>query len=413
MSNLIIILAHKYPFEPPCEQFLDDEISNYGGDELCIIPCSWKISKECLRKNYQGEFNKVVLFKRNKGLSFAASAFFSFFRAIFLYRKDKKVCEEFSPKNSFKVYYKSLIISRLIWREITPKFNLKNYNKVIIYSYWLNTNAISAFLLKRQFIKTNKNTYAISRAHGQGDLFLRDDGKHVNRPGVFAMQNLDKVFTISQKGKTFLEEEGFLNTELSRLGTYGGKAVLKNSINRFHIVSCSTVNENKNVLEIAKQVAKLPFPAKWTHFGDGPLYDELFSFCSSNTNKNVIFDLKGNVENKKIKEFYSTENIDLFINISTIEGIPVSVMEAMSFGIPCIGTNVGATSEIVINGVNGILIETNQISELSTIISDVYALNYSEKSRLKENAYRFWRENYNATNNYKQFAVRLNNLCDK
>lgn len=42
--------------------------------------------------------------------------------------------------------------------------------------------------------------------------------------------------------------------------------------------------------------------------------------------------------------------------MSDSEGIPVSIMEAMSFGIPVIARNVGGMSEIV-NEENGLLLE--------------------------------------------------------
>ena len=40
-------------------------------------------------------------------------------------------------------------------------------------------------------------------------------------------------------------------------------------------------------------------------------------------------------------------HIDLFINTSSSEGVPVSIMEALSVGIPIIATDVGGTKEIV------------------------------------------------------------------
>ena len=48
-------------------------------------------------------------------------------------------------------------------------------------------------------------------------------------------------------------------------------------------------------------------------------------------------------------------DFDLFVNMSLSEGIPVSIMEAISFGIPIIATNVGGNAEIV-NDETGVLI---------------------------------------------------------
>lgn len=43
------------------------------------------------------------------------------------------------------------------------------------------------------------------------------------------------------------------------------------------------------------------------------------------------------------------------MNLSTSEGVPVSIMEVQSYGIPVIATNVGGTGEIIDKD-NGILL---------------------------------------------------------
>ncbi|NJK95527.1 MAG: glycosyltransferase [Bacteroidales bacterium] len=37
----------------------------------------------------------------------------------------------------------------------------------------------------------------------------------------------------------------------------------------------------------------------------------------------------------------------MFLNTSLSEGVPVSVMEALSFGLPVIATDVGGTGELI------------------------------------------------------------------
>ena len=411
MRNLIILLTYKYPYEPPCEQFLDEEIKYYLNDDLCFVPCCWGVSQKEKHKNFDSTSLKTVIFSRKKSLKFYMKAMASFLKAIFLYKKDKKRSDIFSGKSSFKSYFKSVLISKLIAYEISKEYDLSKYEKVMIYSYWLNSNAIVAYLLKEFYSKRNISICAVSRAHGQGDLFLDDFSRHVNRPGIFAYKSLNKIYTISECGFNFLKEEGFQNIEVSRLGTLDGVYSNKESSSTsFHIVSCSTVNKNKNVLEIAKQISKTTFSIKWTHFGDGPEFEELKRFCESCGNKNFAFELKGNTRNEVIKSFYRLSSPDLFVNLSTIEGIPVSIMEAMSFGIPCIATNVGATSEIVINGFNGFLIELDQIENLYNKIVSYYSMTPEEKNVYRLNAFNFWEKNYKASTNYENFAKKLNCL---
>ena len=69
----------------------------------------------------------------------------------------------------------------------------------------------------------------------------------------------------------------------------------------------------------------------------------------------------GNVQN--IWDYYNQAKIFAFTSNS--EGFPNSLLEAMSFGLPCISTDCpSGPSEIIINDENGYLIEVNNIEQL-------------------------------------------------
>ena len=59
---------------------------------------------------------------------------------------------------------------------------------------------------------------------------------------------------------------------------------------------------------------------------------------------------------------------DLLICSSFVEGLPISILEAMSVGLPIISTNVGGVDEQIDHGINGFLIETNNPLDLSNKI---------------------------------------------
>ncbi len=67
---------------------------------------------------------------------------------------------------------------------------------------------------------------------------------------------------------------------------------------------------------------------------------------------------------------------DVFVLPSMTETTALSLMEAMSVGLPCIATAVGAIPSYVESDVNGILIDKDSLSKfiLSTVIQDLYKL---------------------------------------
>ena len=77
---------------------------------------------------------------------------------------------------------------------------------------------------------------------------------------------------------------------------------------------------------------------------------------TTNIRNNIKINFLGKLEKEKVMNFYLTNHVDLFLNTSISEGIPVSIMEAISFGIPILATNVGGTKEIV-NNTTGFLID--------------------------------------------------------
>lgn len=59
---------------------------------------------------------------------------------------------------------------------------------------------------------------------------------------------------------------------------------------------------------------------------------------------------------------------DVYILPSYYEGLPISILEAMSYGKPIISTNVGGIPEIVIPEMNGILIKPGNLSNIEVAI---------------------------------------------
>ena len=87
------------------------------------------------------------------------------------------------------------------------------------------------------------------------------------------------------------------------------------------------------------------------------------------------------------------EKYDLLMNVSYFEGIPVSMMEALSVGIPLLGPDVGGVSEIIKNGYNGFLVPIKDVDSLvkkmGILIEDV-----ALRNSMAENSLKIAREKY-------------------
>ena len=141
---------------------------------------------------------------------------------------------------------------------------------------------------------------------------------------------------------------------------------------------------------------------KWTHFGDGPLRDRIYSLAQE-LPENIDVNFKGFVANDVIIEFYKKEPIDLFMNVSELEGIPVSIMEAISFGIPSTGCKICGVPEIV-TAQSGFLFEKEfEINDAVAQIVIYQKLTKSDKFKFREEVKTFWKKKFDADVNYPTF----------
>ncbi len=110
--------------------------------------------------------------------------------------------------------------------------------------------------------------------------------------------------------------------------------------------------------------------------GSGEYMDELKKQAKNlGVEDKVIF--LGHLGKRQVKE--QLVNCDLFLLPSMSEGRPIVLIEAMAMGKPMIASNVGAISDIVIDGKNGFLIDPYKIEQLKEKI--IYCLENKEKTK--------------------------------
>jgi glycosyltransferase involved in cell wall biosynthesis len=155
------------------------------------------------------------------------------------------------------------------------------------------------------------------------------------------------------------------------------------------------------IIEILKLIK---LDVEWVHFGDGILLEDIKEKAKELPD-NIESVFMGRKPNGNLLSYYQSTGVDLFINLSETEGLPVSIMEAISFGIPVIATDVGGTSEIVCNQ-TGWLINKEFTSSLVVSIIEENKEKYRTKE-FRENIREYWKGNFRASKNYTDFYHNL------
>jgi glycosyltransferase involved in cell wall biosynthesis len=406
MAKKLILFTSGFPFGSS-EPFLETEIdflSNAFDEVIVVCPnnvnsAPRKLPANCIVKNYSDELNKW-----DKLLSF-----FGIFTMLFW---KELIVIVFTYKKRVNLgILKTMLISRYKGRRIMQfcKDSTKEdeeKSNFVFYSYWCDDAAIGLAMFHRK----NQNYKCFSRAHGW-DVYFEVSAFNYLPYRPFVVKNLSKLFPISDKGKSYISDvwkiKEYSKIQVSRLGVKNQYFDLKN-FPVFTIVSCSNVISLKRIHLIIDALSQVETEQiQWFHFGDGPLLEDLKTYAKEKLPMNITHEFKGRWNNQELMDWYRQHQPDVFINVSSSEGIPVSIMEAMSFGIPAIATNVGGTAELV-NDKNGVLLQANPIiSDIKKAILFFINLSKSTQIELSEEAKSKWRNEYDAEKNYTTFVSRI------
>lgn len=312
----------------------------------------------------------------------------------FLNQKNKNLK---TLKEIIRFAQNSYYIERKIKQVINRNhLELKN---IVLYSYWFHNASLAIASIK----KKDNNTRAICRAH-RFDLYDYAGPQYFKTE---ILKSIDKVISCSKEGLVYLRNHYPVYNEkldYSYLGTKKCVREVRRIKERERIIlSVSFIRLVKRIdlLIDALSLFEKREDIKWVHIGDGEDRARLETYASECLNIDFVF--KGHLTNQEVLEFISLNDIVCLINLSNSEGIPVSMMEAQSFGIPIVATSVGGVPEIV-SDKNGILVDSKATcTEVYQAIKTLCDCNSEEYKIYKENSLLNWKENFNADKNYTDF----------
>jgi glycosyltransferase involved in cell wall biosynthesis len=273
------------------------------------------------------------------------------------------------------------------------------------YSYWFNEWASILALAKQMGLKGK----LVSRTHGY-DFDEQQQGREYHPFRYVELPKFEKVFQVSEYGQNYIQQRfsNAKNLQIAKLGVIDIGFNPISSEQTYQIVSCSNFVPLKRVHLIVEILSYFSFSFHWTHFGSSEGINEVKDITIKKLSHNS-FSFKGIVSNNFLMEWYKSHSVDLFINVSNLEGLPVSLMEAISFGIPVVGCNICGVPEIV-NNTTGVLLEENFDSQKTAITIEQFLKHKSRNKTFRMGVKQFWKENFDADKNYAEFAKSLKKL---
>ena len=387
------------------EQFIETEIKYLakGFEKIFIIPYGYGFDKNPrpLPKNV---ITTKPIFSNNKYVVL----FEEIFNLAPIRPLIKTLVKELLKKRFYctKYYLKELLRIRKILSDNKIKRIFKDdLTNTILYFYWgnLSANIIS-------FIKCNNPI--IVRFH-RGDLY---EYLEENICGfVFRDKLLKKLsfsIFISDDGSRYLHNRYSdinFKSKVSRLGVsdFGNSRQSKDGV--FRVVSCSSVIQIKRLDIILEALKLITSRILWIHIGDGPLLNKLKNQAKKLPH-NIEVNFRGFLNNIDVRKFYVEHYIDLFINVSDNEGVPVSIMEALSSSIPVFAKESGGTKELVDDMVGKIMPSKLSPELLAVSLNEFINLNSEEIVRKRLNAKKRWEEMANAEKVYNEFTEFLTKI---
>ena len=280
----------------------------------------------------------------------------------------------------------------------------------VAYSWWADVVGYGMALAA-----SNAGVPSITRAHGYEVFDEQDPLGRIpfQRKGVAAF---NQVFSVSHAGASVLREkfpEAANRIHVRYLGVDPSPGVgHRSSDGIFRILSCSSCVAVKRVdllasgiQELARKHPRMEF--EWTHIGDGPTLRSVHNVLSPfpDTYAKCLF--PGSIPPAAVRAWMAERPFDVFINVSSSEGLPVTLMEAASSGIPLVATDVGGNSEIVRDTVGLLLPADPTPEDIADVLYRLSLLQPADVTMMSLAAKQMWAENFSADINYARFAQDL------
>ncbi len=318
--------------QPPRILMIGADLSSNGGIASVI---------KCYYSEWQKDLNEfdIILLKtsyyKDKQSAYELFMLFkSIFKIFFILTTKKISIVHIHSSSGFSFIRKSLfvIISKIYFKKVVFHIHASKF-----YSFFIHKNTLLRFYV-HQILKISDLIITLCQ---DWEYKLKTNYPNIN---VITLHN--PIAIKPEASRKNYEQRGTL--QILFLG------FLIPSKGIFDILKIAKIFYKNNVKNIKFIIA-----------GKGEIENAIIDFINTNSLNDFVKYVGWVADQKKISFL---ESSDIFFLPSYNEGMPISILEAMSYSLPIISTRIAGIPDMVINGKNGYLYDPGQIEDFINII---------------------------------------------
>lgn len=236
-----------------------------------------------------------------------------------------------------------------------------------------------SFYRKLTIVKLSKmfRIKVVLHLHGsEFKLFYENSNFKIRQKIQWLFETVEQTIVLGQDWKDYIESIApKSNAIVFNNAVMIPKYKIERNSKEFNFLFLAVLLKRKGIYDLLEVIQKLKseeifnqYQVKFTIAGDGPESDRVKLLIESNQLESVI-EMTGWVDNEKKQKLL--KDAQALVLPSYNEGLPMAILEAMSYGIPVISTDVGSIGEVIIPEETGILINPGNQEQLKKAIIDL------------------------------------------